>query len=151
MKHVVLTLAIASLALTGCDNKSAAPDNAGNGNGATAGDPPAGDHGALKPIGDLALAGKNFHIAQEGDLIAGKECAFDVLPKDFPASELADLQGFVWLEDKDGNELCPPAAAEREEAGFHFHVTPKEGSTPATIVLRIRAGETDERGSLPLP
>ena len=105
------------------------------------------DHGERKPLGTLAVAGKQFELALFGELLPGKEGAFGVFSKE----PVGDASLYLWVEDKDGVQLSAPAKGEVEGAGLHFHVLPQDaGKTPSRVVLRVRADGKDERGGLPL-
>ena len=99
------------------------------------------------PLGTVLVGGKSFDVVLLGELIAGKEGAFEVRPQE-PS---ADDSLYLWVEDADGAVLSAPAKGEAEESGFHFHVTPQvRGKTPSRVVLRLRSGEQDDRAGLPL-
>lgn len=110
-----------------------------------------GDHGAALELGTLTVAGRQFAIVRLGKLVPGEEGAFEVRPKGFPAAELLTLNTYLWVESQDGTQLSAPGKGMPEGEALHFHVTPRKGDKePFRIVLRLRAGDTDERASLPL-
>lgn len=109
------------------------------------------DHGAATDLGTLTVSGRQFGIVRLGDLVPGKEGAFEVHPKGIPPAELAKLNLYLWLESQDGTQLSAPAKGSQEGDALHFHVTPRAGDAqPFRAVLRLRADGTDERASLPL-
>jgi len=134
---------------TSCDDKAppqtAPPTQQPSPSGAPAG------HGAATDLGTLTVAGKQFGITRLGDLTPGVEGAFEVHPKGIPAGDVATLNVYVWVESQDGTQLSAPAKAMPEGDVLHAHVTPKkDAKSPFRVVLRLRAGSTDERASLPL-
>jgi hypothetical protein len=109
------------------------------------------DHGAALDLGTLTVAGKQFGIVRLGDLVPGKEGAFEVRPKGIAAADIARLNVYLWLESQDGTQLSAPAKGSPDGDALHFHVTPRAGDKLAIrAVLRLRADGTDERASLPL-
>jgi len=109
------------------------------------------DHGTAIDLGTLTVADKQFGIVRLGDLIPGKEGAFEVRPKGLAAGEMAKLNVYLWLEGEDGTQLSAPAKGSPDGEALHFHVTPRAGDTkPFRAVLRLRDDGIDERASLPL-
>lgn len=109
------------------------------------------DHGAATDLGTLTVAGKQFGILRLGELVPGKEGAFEMHPKNIAASELANLNLYLWVESQDGTQVSAPEKGSASGSALHFHVTPrKEGPLPVRVVLRLRADGIDERGALPL-
>ena len=113
--------------------------------------PPSTDHGDAVDLGTVTLASKEFGMVRLGDIVAGKEGAIEVHPKDLAESEWSQWNFFLWVEDKVGTQLSAPSKGEREGRGLHFHVTPRDtGREPVRAVLRLRYDGVDERDSLPL-
>lgn len=109
----------------------------------------AGDHGARLSLGAIALGGKSFAVTRLGEIAAGKEAAFEIAG--VPAAELAGLNLYVWLEDAQGNVVAAPAKGAPEGDHLHVHVMPRaDAAAPLRVVLRLRNGQLDERGALPL-
>lgn len=109
------------------------------------------DHGSSTDLGTLTVSGKQFGIIRLGELVPGKESAFEVHPKDMAASEVGSLNVYLWVESQDGTQLSAAAKGSAEGSVLHFHVTPRKGEkVPSRVVLRLRADGTDERARLPL-
>lgn len=145
--HIVSLVALASLLAACGDDKKPATKPPAQPPGAQ--NMPA-DHGAAMDLGTLTVAGKQFGIVRLGDLVPGKEGAFEVHPKGIAAAEMATLNVYLWLESQDGTQLSAPAKGSPDGAALHFHVTPRAGeSKPFRAVLRLRADGVDERASLP--
>lgn len=109
------------------------------------------DHGSSTDLGTLTVAGKQFGIVRLGDLVPGKEGAFEVHPKGIAAAELASLNVYLWVESQDGTQLSAAAKGSPEGDALHFHMTPrKSDKAPFRVILRLRADGTDERAGLPL-
>ena len=109
------------------------------------------DHGSSTDLGTLTVAGKQFGIVRLGDLVPGKEGAFEVHPKGIAAAELAGLNVYLWVESQDGTQLSAAAKGSPEGDALHFHMTPrKSDKAPFRVILRLRADGTDERAGLPL-
>lgn len=144
--HIVPLMILASL-FTGCgDDKKPAPPPAQQ-----PGAQMPAEHGAAVDLGTLTVAAKQFAIVRLGDLVPGKEGAFEVRPKGMSAAEMAKLNVYLWLESQDGTQLSAPAKGSLEGTALHFHVTPRAGDTkPVRVVLRLRAEGVDERAGLPL-
>jgi hypothetical protein len=109
------------------------------------------DHGVSTDLGVLTLAGKQFGIIRLGDLVLGKEGAFEVRPKEMAAPDIAKLNLYLWVEGEGGKQLSAPAKGSQEGDLFHFHVSPRKGDVaPVRVVLRMRSEGVDERAGLPL-
>jgi hypothetical protein len=109
------------------------------------------DHGASLPLGTVAVGTRQFDVVRLGELVQGKEGAFEVIPKNVPADQFATLNGYLWLESQDGTQVSAPEKGGREGNKWHFHATPQPGDKkPFRVVLRVRTEGADERGSLPL-
>lgn len=109
---------------------------------------PAAGHGAERALGQLAVAGHTFDLKLLGDGAPGKESALEARVEG--ASDLSSLNVYAWIEDEAGKQVSPPDKAKVEGGALHFHVTPRAGSTPKRVVLRVRRDGLDERGGLPL-
>src|SRR5690606_14173734 len=58
---------------------------------------------------------------------------------------------YLWVESQDGTQLSAPEKGLPSGDRLHFHVTPRQDEkAPYRVVLRLRSGDSDERGSLPL-
>lgn len=114
--------------------------------------PAAADHGASLDLGRLTLAGHEFSVVRLGDVVPGKEGAFEVaLVKGPEGADLAKLNVYAWVEVQDGKAASAPGKGTLEQGKLHFHVTPRADAGPLVrVVLRLRSGAVDERGSLPL-
>lgn len=152
------TVVVLALSIGACTAEKSPPGGAGGGTG---GSPPAAakdgddgadtDHGAAVDLGTVEVAGKQFRIVRMGEVQPGVEAAFEVEGVAIPRAELEKLNLYLWVEDAAGTQLSAPAKGTMEESRLHFHCLPRAGSAPAArVVLRLRSGETDERGSLPL-
>ena len=109
------------------------------------------EHGAETDLGTLTVAGRQFEITQLGELSAGQEAAFSVLPKGITPEALAKLNLYLWVENQLGEQLSAPAKGSLEGARLHFHITPRQADQPPTrLVLRLRTEGLDERAGLPL-
>lgn len=157
--HTIPFLILAAL-LAGCggDEPPAGPDRSGQSQpGATPAGEQAGtagskdDHGSETDLGTLTVAGRELRIVRLGDLVPGKEGAFEVLSSGRSDGDLQGLNAYLWVESQDGTQLSAPEKGLPGGNRLHFHVTPRRGEkTPFRVVLRLRTGDTDERGSLPL-
>lgn len=150
--RTAVTVACAlALALGGCGEKkdrSPADDHghehAGAGGAAAKG---AADHGTRRELGTVKLLETEFAVALLGDLKAGAEGAFEVrLTTGAPSGQ----RPILWVEDAGGAQVGGPENGSVEGGAWHFHVTPRAGSTPTRVVLRLRQGDKDERAGLPL-
>ena len=111
----------------------------------------ASDHGEKTDLGVVTVAGNKFRVELFGQVTAGKECAFEVIAMETTADELAALNVYLWLEDESGKVTSAPAKGDSGGTAFHFHVTPLENVEPSyRVVVRVRAGDTDDRAGLPL-
>jgi len=111
---------------------------------------PAG-HGSETDLGTLAVAGREFQVTRLGELVAGQEGAFALLPQGISKDELSKLNLYLWVEDRSGEQLSAPAKGSLEGESLHFHVTPKQSDDPPVrLVLRLRGEGLDERAGLPL-
>lgn len=147
-------VALASLALVACGEKGTEPPQPTSGTGTA---PPAAaiaDHaGEDKDLGRLTIAGHEFGVTRLGDLIPGKEGAFEVTLVKGPAgADLARLNVYAWVEEEGGAQVSAPAKGSLENGRLHFHMTPRaDAAVPKRVVLRLRAeGGIDERAALPL-
>jgi hypothetical protein len=147
MKSHILPFAILASLIASCGGEQ--QPNADKPIAPGAGQPP--DHGKAADLGTVTVAGKQFGIVRLGDLVPGKEGAFEVHPKGLASGELATLNAYLWVESQDGAQLSAPEKGSPSGSALHFHVTPrKDAKVPFRVVLRLRSGSTDERGSLPL-
>ena len=111
----------------------------------------AAEHGAATDLGTMTVAGQQFGVVRLGELVPGKEAAFEVHPKGMAPGEVAGLNAYLWVESQDGTQLSASEKGSPAGSALHFHVTPRKGAkVPVRVVLRLREGGTDERGSLPL-
>lgn len=104
------------------------------------------DHGESFPIGKVVILGKEFKIDRLGKLAPGAEGGFEVISSD----DVNGISAYLWIESQDGKRLSAPSQSSFINGKAHFHVLPQKDSTPFRVVLRIRQGDKDERGSLPL-
>jgi len=152
---------VVSLALVGCGDKGqpasnsttqpATPSSSAPAAPSTSATTPATDHGATVDLGRLSIAGHEFSVIRLGDVVPGKEGAFEVALLKGPAgATVSTLNVYAWVEDEAGAASAPSKGS--VEAGkLHFHVTPKaDAKALKRVVLRLRAGTIDERASLPL-
>lgn len=110
------------------------------------------DHGAAVDLGRLTLAGHELTVVRLGDVVPGKEGAFEVDLVKAPAGITVGSVGlYAWVEAQEGGPASAPAKASVEGGRLHVHVTARADAPPLKrIVLRLRYGAIDERGSLPL-
>lgn len=136
--------------LAACGNDKASP----GGDGATTGlaqPAPANDHGAETDLGTVAISDKEFRVVRLGELVPGKEGAFEVYGTGMSDADLKGMNAYLWVESRDGTQLSAPEKGLPGGDRLHFHVTPRKGDkAPFRVVLRLRADGSDERGSLPL-
>ncbi len=149
-------VALGSLLLAACgDGGSRAPQPAaGSGAPAPASAP---DHaGESRDLGRVTIAGHEFGVVRLGDLVPGREGAFEVTLVAGPdGADLAKLNVYAWVEAEGGAQVSAPTKGTLEKGRLHFHLTPRaDAAAPRSVVLRLRAGggggNVDERGSLPL-
>ncbi len=139
------------MASTACNDHTHAPTAPDDGPAAEGEVIASSHHGEGTALGTLELAGKEFGIVRLGELLPGQEGGFEVHPHEVSPEELATLNLYLWVEDEAGKQLSAPAKGERDDAGLHFHVTPRDTeSAPTRVVLRLRVDDTDERAGLPL-
>jgi len=149
---------IVCLLLAGCGNEPAPAASKAPPPGASAapGAPPASagdaDHGAHVALGHLTLAGHELDVLRMGDVVPGKESAFEIgLVKGPAGSELGKLNVYLWVEDQGSTQASAPSKGTVENGRLHFHVTPRADTKPFRVIVRLRAdGGIDERGGLPL-
>lgn len=104
------------------------------------------DHGESFPLGKIIILGKEFKIHRLGRLTPGEEGGFEVISSD----DINGISAYLWIESQDGKRLSAPSQSSFINGKAHFHVLPQKDFTPFRVVLRIRQGDKDERGSLPL-
>jgi hypothetical protein len=139
------------LASCGDDTPRPAAGAPGEPSAAPAPAPAANDHGASTELGKLTVAGREFRILRLGELVPGEEGAFEVYGTGLSRPDLESLSAYLWVESQDGTQISAPEKGLPGGDRLHFHVTPRKGDrTPFRVVLRLRAGDVDERGSLPL-
>lgn len=143
-------LGLLAVFVAGCGDTSDAPPKTPVDGGATAMPTETEEHGAEKDLGVVTLLGAEYRVVLYGELVAGQEGAFSVRSATQSPDQLAALSLFLWVEGKGGEQLSAPAKGTRESAGLHFHCTPRAGSRPENVVLRLRADGRDERAMLPL-
>lgn len=153
--HRATVVVFASLALAGCGEKdrpstgttppTSAPGSASSSAAHT-------DHGTSTDLGHLTLAGHEFSVVRLGEVVPGKEAAFEVALVKGPAgATVSTVNVYAWVEEQAGEQASAASKGSVEEGKLHFHVTPKaKAKALARVVLRLRAGSIDERGSLPL-
>ena len=109
-------------------------------------------HGDRHALGSLKISDYEFSVARYGTFEAGVEGALEVHLVSGPAGKSqSDLNLFVWVEDQQGNQLSAPSKAQPEGGGLHSHVmTRASENPPVRAVLRLRVGDIDSTGSLPL-
>lgn len=155
---VSLALLVVTTTLSACGDKeppaprgASGPGPAANSSGAPAA---ASDHaGAVVDLGAVTLAGHEFSVRRLGDVVPGKEGAFEVALSKAPAGATVEtVNVYAWVESADGNQASAPSKGSPEKGRLHVHVTPRADSKDLKrVVLRLRAaGGVDERASLPL-
>ncbi len=152
-------LSISFLLVSGCGDEPAAgapkaPPPGASPSPATPGAAPvASDHaGESEDLGHLTLAGHELSVLRLGDVVPGRESAFEIgLVKGPPGADLAKLNVYVWLEDASAAQASAPSKGSVENGHLHFHTTPRADAKPHRVVVRLRAeGGIDERAGLPL-
>lgn len=152
MRATVPALALLA-ALAGCgDSPQPAPAPATAPPAAAPPTAAATDHGAAVDLGRLTLAGHELAVVRLGDVVPGKEGAFEVDLVKAPAGVTVATVGlYAWVEAQEGGPASAPAKASVEGGKLHVHVTARADAPPLKrIVLRLRYANLDERGSLPL-
>lgn len=148
---ILATLLATLLAACGDDRQKPPPEASGQQRSGQAQAPPANDHGTETDLGKLTVAGKDFRIVRLGELVPGKEGAFEVYGTGMSDADLKSLNAYLWIESQDGTQLSSSEKGLPGGDKLHFHLTPRKGDkTPFRVVLRLRADGTDERSSLPL-
>ncbi len=104
------------------------------------------DHGKSLHLGSVNVLDVDYSITQFGKLSPGKEGAFEVTT----SKENSNSSVYLWAESEDGQKISAPSKGHIEKGKLHFHLLPNENTTPYRIVLRVREGDKDARGSLPL-
>ena len=147
----VCFLRLLAVTISGCFNRENADNNRPLSIDSQPVDVMKADHGTEMDLGTLEIAGNSFRVVRFGDVLPGKESAFEVEGIDFTWDQLAIMNLYLWVEDQAGNQLSAPSKGEMEGIGLHFHSTPRKGKgDPYRVVLRVRSGDIDERASLPL-
>lgn len=150
MKKTILSAVLFATAI-GCGSEEKAGPVTAPPPKATTPEPQDSGHGEAHPLGTLKLAGHTLRLTMFGEAEPGVEGAFSVNLEGGSAADLANLNVYLWLEDRAGTQLSAPSKGEIEDGGLHFHAMPRAGAgTPHRAVVRVRAGEADERGGLPL-
>jgi len=148
------TTIISSLLLAsafGCGSEKSERPVAAPPSKTTASDPRDEGHGAALDLGTLELAGHTLRVSMFGEAKPGVEGAFGVKLEGGTVADLAKLNVYLWVEDRAGTQLSAPSKGDIEGGGLHFHVKPRAGAgTPYRAVVRVRTGDLDERGTLPL-
>ena len=149
------SLTALSLVLAGCGDK--APPSSGSGapppaTPASATATATTDHGATVDLGHVTIAGHELAVRRLGDVVPGREGAFEVALVKGPAgATLGSLQLYAWVEEDAGGPASAPAKGSVEKDRLHFHVVPRaDAKALKRVVLRLRAGSVDERAGLPL-
>jgi hypothetical protein len=144
----------ALLALAACGDKDSPKTPPGPSPSAPPGTGTTSDHaGQNLDLGRLTIAGHELAVTRLGDLVPGREGAFEVsLGKGPAGADLAKLNVYAWVEEQGGTQVSAPTKGSLEKGKLHFHVTPRaDAGAPVRLVLRLRAdGGIDERASLPL-
>ena len=104
------------------------------------------DHGESFSLGKIVILGKEYKIDRLGKFTPGEEGGFEVISSD----DVNGISAYLWVESQDGKRLSAPSQSSFSNGKAHFHVLPQKDSSPFRVVLRIRHGDKDERGSLPL-
>ncbi len=156
MQAAVLAL---SLGLVGCGDKGQPASNSTTRPSSPAPSTPTApsassattDHGETKDLGHVTIAGHEFSVIRLGEVVPGKEGAFEVaLVKGPPGATASTLNLYAWVEDESG-PASAPAKGSVEKGKLHFHVTTKaDAKALKRIVLRLRTGSVDVREGLPL-
>ena len=143
---------VLSLGCVACGDKPAPPAGPPPASSVPSSTAPATDHGETKDLGRVTIAGYELSVLRLGDVVPGKEGAFEVgLVKGPAGATLGSLNLYAWVEEEAGGQASAPAKGSVEKDRLHFHVVPKaDVKALKRIVLRLRAGSVDERGSLPL-
>ena len=130
---------------------AASPSPADPSSASQAGSAAEADHGEHRDLGTLELGEFALEVAALGEVKAGAEAAFEVdVARKPDGTDAGSLNLFLWLEDATGSQVSAPAKGDVEEGRWHFHVTPRDGSEPSRVVLRLRHAGSDERAGLPL-
>ncbi len=140
---LLLLLAVA------CGDATPPPAPAGGG-ASSAAPAPESDHGAETEVGTVRVGAREFRVVQLGELVPGKEGAFEVHGAG-ATPDVRGLRAYLWVESDDGAQVSAPEKGLPGGDRLHFHVTPRQGTAPVRVVLRVRGDDGDERGSLPLP
>jgi hypothetical protein len=97
------------------------------------------------------LAGKVIKVTCYGEIVLGEEAAFSLSIDGQTADQLSTMGLYLWLESEDGEALNAPESGVIEEGSLHLHATPAKGEkVPHHVVVRLRDGDTDVRGTVPL-
>lgn len=113
----------------------------------------ASDHGGETSLGRASLAGFEFDVAALGSVRAGSDAAIAVKVVKSPEDrDWRTINLYIWVEDANGAKLCPAEKARVEKGRLHGHasIPASARGTPATVVIRLRDGEVDERTSVGL-
>lgn len=148
------TALVLSFGLVGCGDKgqpASDPTPRPSAPAAPLAPAPATDHGESKDLGHVTIAGHEFSVIRLGEVVPGKEAAFEAALVTGPAgATVGTLNVYAWVEDESG-PASAPSKGSVEKGRLHFHVTTKaDAKAPKRIVLRLRAGTIDERQGLPL-
>lgn len=109
------------------------------------------EHGDAKELGDVSLGKQTFRVVQLGELVPGKESAFELIPTASTVAKLASMNLYLWVESEDGEAVSASEKGLIEKDGFHFHCMPKkDGKAPHRVVVRLRHEGADTRAALPL-
>jgi hypothetical protein len=110
------------------------------------------DHGKSLDLGRLTVGGHELSVVRLGEIVAGKEGAFEAtLVKGPEGADLAKVNVYAWVEEIDGKAASAPGKGTVEGGRLHFHVTPRaDAGALQRVVIRLRAEGVDERASLPL-
>lgn len=114
---------------------------------------PKSDHGNETALGRATIAGIEFDVSALGAIPAGSDAAVAVKVVNAPAGkDWRTLNVYLWVEDAAGKKLSPPEKGRVEDGRLHGHASIPAQTTevPAKVVIRVRDGDTDARGFVPL-
>jgi len=114
---------------------------------------PGSDHGDETALGTVSVAGFDFEVAALGALEAGSDAAVAAKVVKTPdGRDWKTANVYMWVEDANGKKLSAPEKGKEENGRLHAHASIPASTTeaPAKVVVRVRDGDTDERGVIAL-